>query len=132
MGSSTLRAVLRSLHPQPIGPQLPWTTLWSLQITSKLKMFVWRLLSNKLPIADHLHHCMPHINPLCVCCRLAMEIPDHLFTTSPFYKTCGAEIFLLSNFIHPHLFQDIPIGFNLQKYGTKRYVPIIKPQQKGK
>lgn len=42
-----------------------WTTLWSVKVPSKLRIFLWRLAKQSLPTADVLHH--RNMKPQSVC-----------------------------------------------------------------
>jgi hypothetical protein len=42
-----------------------WSKLWHVQVPSKVRMFLWRLTKQSLPIADSLHH--RHISPTSRC-----------------------------------------------------------------
>lgn len=48
----TLRHICKSLIQLPVGPQLSWNKIWALNIPSKLKMFWWKILHNKLPTSS--------------------------------------------------------------------------------
>lgn len=70
------------LTPISIGPHMPWTKLWSLPLPSKVKLFLWKDLQNRLPMRARLRKFIQSINPTCVLCHLKPETTSHLLCSS--------------------------------------------------
>uniref|UniRef100_A0A803PZ76 Reverse transcriptase domain-containing protein n=1 Tax=Cannabis sativa TaxID=3483 RepID=A0A803PZ76_CANSA len=54
-----------------------WTRIWSLIAPPKVKLFVWRLLSNAIPVAHSLFKKCVINSPLCPVCKMENETIKH-------------------------------------------------------
>lgn len=63
--SCSYKALYHHFRPPDIETNLPWKTIWCLQIPSKQKIFLWKCLHNRLPTRDRLHKISSDINPIC-------------------------------------------------------------------
>ena len=45
-----------------------WDDIWSLQVPTKLKIFLWRLAQHSMPSQDLLHHRNMAITTACILC----------------------------------------------------------------
>lgn len=68
-------------RPLDIGPNLPWTIMWSLEFPSKQKLFLHKCLHGRLPTRDRLHKIYSNINPICALCRIHREATNHKFSS---------------------------------------------------
>ncbi|KAJ4787969.1 RNA-directed DNA polymerase (reverse transcriptase)-related family protein [Rhynchospora pubera] len=64
--------------PQLIEVQWKYTWEWK-NIAPKIRIFLWRLLSNGLPLAQNMHHRIQAISPMCMRCREENEFATHCF-----------------------------------------------------
>lgn len=85
-GTCSFKALYKHLLPRHEGPSLPWRLIWKMDIPSKLQMFRYRLLLNKLPTRSTLARWSLSIDPLCPICRQDEETVDHIFAQSSFAK----------------------------------------------
>ncbi|KAG8374776.1 hypothetical protein BUALT_Bualt10G0030900 [Buddleja alternifolia] len=74
----------RFSSPPPIGSCRLWNLLWSLSLHDRLKVFVWRILSNIIPICGRLNTISPVNEPLAlsVITNLKPSITSSLFSPS--------------------------------------------------
>jgi hypothetical protein len=57
-----------------------WNRIWQLKLPNKVKMFVWRLTHNSLPVCHNLARRGIKLDTLCpLCCRLDEDC-GHLFS----------------------------------------------------
>ena len=61
-----------------------WRKLWSLNVPSKVQMFVWRACSNVLPTRDNLHRQKINIDPRYEFCCQHLESAAYLLWECPF------------------------------------------------
>jgi hypothetical protein len=54
-----------------------WTSIWKIQVPSKLKVFLWRLARQSLPTADTRHRRNMAPTPWCGICRAAVDTWRH-------------------------------------------------------
>uniref|UniRef100_A0A803PH33 Uncharacterized protein n=1 Tax=Cannabis sativa TaxID=3483 RepID=A0A803PH33_CANSA len=60
-----------------------WSKFWKLQLPSKLRIFVWKVFHNVLPVASELNRRHIAASPYCPLCKLQQEtIPHALFLCS--------------------------------------------------
>ncbi|KAJ8648567.1 hypothetical protein MRB53_001590 [Persea americana] len=85
-GSCSFKSLYKHLYPRPMGPALPWRTVWKLDIPHKLQIFCWRLLLDRLPTRARLSNWNAEINPGCPVCRMSNETVDHLFDHCSFSR----------------------------------------------
>lgn len=76
------KSIIQSLRPFPVGPYLPRTRLWKLNMPSKLKFFGWCLLQGRFNTSTQLKT-YPIIQSNCICCRQENETIDKLFHHCP-------------------------------------------------
>ncbi|XP_031091035.1 uncharacterized protein LOC115996030 [Ipomoea triloba] len=72
-----------------------WATLWKIKIPPKWKMFLWRALSDTLPVASNLVIKRVEIDPTCSMCGLAHEDVMHAFVLCDFSKLVWHESTLI-------------------------------------
>ena len=80
-GSCTTKALYKHLRNLHTGPNFPWHIIWSLEIPSKQKVFLWKCLQDRIPTRIRLHRIFPDINPSYVFCLQEYESRDHLFSS---------------------------------------------------
>jgi len=61
--------------------QFKW--IWKLNVLPKIRVFLWQLCHNALPVRGTLFHRGLHIDPLCPTCSTETEDLDHLFMHCP-------------------------------------------------
>ncbi|KAJ3687279.1 hypothetical protein LUZ61_016443 [Rhynchospora tenuis] len=81
-GNYTVKAgyecLVKTTYPHSI--EVPWKYIWDWKnLAPKVRIFVWRLLSNGLPLAQNLHHRIQAISPICSRCRQENEYATHCF-----------------------------------------------------
>ncbi|KAJ4810337.1 RNA-directed DNA polymerase (reverse transcriptase)-related family protein [Rhynchospora pubera] len=60
--------------------QVSWKYIWKWKkIAPKVKIFMWRLLTNGLPLANNIHTRIQAISPTCMRCQIENEFPMHCF-----------------------------------------------------
>ncbi|KAL6225204.1 hypothetical protein ACLB2K_004055 [Fragaria x ananassa] len=59
-----------------------WNTIWKLNVTPKVKNFMWRIMVNALPSYLNLFNRKIIQNPLCPVCELFPESIEHIFLQS--------------------------------------------------
>ncbi|KAM6564495.1 hypothetical protein CsatB_024493 [Cannabis sativa] len=70
-----------------------WSKFWKLQLPSKLRIFVWKVFHNVLPVASELNRRHIAASPYCPLCKLQQEtIPHALFLCSR-----AKEVWKISN-----------------------------------
>lgn len=80
-GSCRFRTLYKHLLPRPMGPALPWSLVWKMNIPHRLQLFFWRLLIDRLPTRARLAKWNSAIDPLCPICRRENETVDHIFAS---------------------------------------------------
>ncbi|KAJ4794628.1 RNA-directed DNA polymerase (reverse transcriptase)-related family protein [Rhynchospora pubera] len=62
------------------GQEVQWKYIWKWKnVSPKIKVFMWRLLSDGLPLAQNLHNRIQSISPMCVRCNQENEYATHCF-----------------------------------------------------
>ncbi|KAJ1691831.1 hypothetical protein LUZ63_015986 [Rhynchospora breviuscula] len=62
------------------GNEVTWKYIWHWKnIQPKVKVFIWRLLANGLPLAQNMHQRIQSISPMCPRCNQENEYPTHCF-----------------------------------------------------
>ncbi|KAJ4773869.1 RNA-directed DNA polymerase (reverse transcriptase)-related family protein [Rhynchospora pubera] len=65
-------------NPQVQG--VPWKYIWRWKnLIPKVRIFLWRLLANGLPLANNMHHRIHAISPRCARCQKENEYTMHCF-----------------------------------------------------
>ena len=77
-------------HTRMVADRGIWRRLWSLNVPSKIRMFVWRACSNILPTRDNLHFQKTKIDPQCEFCCQQLESIAHLLWECPFSRNVWA------------------------------------------
>lgn len=54
--------------------------IWKLEVPGKIKLFLWKLANNGLPLNTKRNHIFPNTSPLRVLCQEQDETTPHLFT----------------------------------------------------
>ncbi|XP_010501862.1 PREDICTED: uncharacterized protein LOC104779182 [Camelina sativa] len=89
-------------------PQAPLATtpdiaanIWKLDISPKLKHFLWRMASRALGVADNLRRRNIHVIPYCSICCTELETSEHLFfsctNSIAIWRTLGISTTMLSD-----------------------------------
>ncbi|KAJ4754791.1 RNA-directed DNA polymerase (reverse transcriptase)-related family protein [Rhynchospora pubera] len=64
--------------------EISWKEIWKWQgIAPKVKIFMWRLLANALPLAQNMHMRIQSISPMCARCQQENEYATHCFFFCP-------------------------------------------------
>ncbi|KAM6574232.1 hypothetical protein CsatA_022559 [Cannabis sativa] len=69
-----------------------WTKFWKLKLPSKLRIFVWKVFHNVLPVATELHRKHIADTPFCPLCKMQQETINHAL----FLCTRAKEVWHLS------------------------------------
>lgn len=67
-----------------------WTFIWKLKIPNKIRVFLWRSLTNGLPMFQNLVRRKIDVNPLCPVCFESTESVLHIFQTCQFARLVWA------------------------------------------
>lgn len=62
-------------------------SIWSLEITPKLKHFLWRTASRAIGVAENLRRRNINVNPYCSRCCIELETSNHVLFSCPFAET---------------------------------------------
>jgi len=82
MGEFTTKsATWLAHHPFQDGHTWPFNWIWKEDTMPKIKIFLWQLCQNALPVRDILFRRGCRIDPQCSVCLNDIEITDHLFGT---------------------------------------------------
>lgn len=65
-----------------------WRKFWNLKIPKKVKIFMWRALSDCLPTKDQLRLRKVNVDPMCPVCNSEPETVIHSLITCPYAKCC--------------------------------------------
>lgn len=63
-----------------------WRNFWQLKIPPKVKMFLWRALTNCLPTLTNLKKKFVPVGEICQICNADREITFHILVECPFAK----------------------------------------------
>ena len=63
-----------------------WKKLWKAGLPERLKMLLWRIGVDALPMKVNLNQKLNHIDPTCILCNSGDETCVHLFFECPFSK----------------------------------------------
>lgn len=82
------KAVNANIHPDDPKPPLASnpdiaTNVWKLEISLKMKHFVWRIASKALGTAENLRRRNINVNPYCSKCCTELETSDHTLFSCP-------------------------------------------------
>ncbi|KAH1106130.1 hypothetical protein J1N35_009898 [Gossypium stocksii] len=69
--------------------------LWSMDLTPKIKITVWRLLNNYLPNFSNLHYRRMLNSPICRRCQSEAETMEHIFRDYPTAKETWQQLYLV-------------------------------------
>jgi len=85
-GAFTTKSATWLAHGDNSSERLPWQYkwIWNINTMPKIKVFLWQLYHNALPIRRTLLRRGCNIDPLCPLCEDEVESIDHLF------KGCSA------------------------------------------
>jgi hypothetical protein len=75
-----------SAHGDERGFQ--WIKIWQLKVPNKVKMFIWRLAHNSLPVRRNLARRGVKLDTICPVCRRLDEDCGHIFFKCKFAKKC--------------------------------------------
>ena len=75
-------------NPNGGGDEFKWHKIWQLKVPNKVKMFVWRLAHNSLPVRRNVANRGINIDTMCPVCRRFDEDCGHLFFKCKFAKLC--------------------------------------------
>ena len=70
-------------NPTSIPLIVPWQKIWRLKASGRLKMLLWRIRSNSLPIKEKLMLRLGSNDTLCHLCESELESCFHLFFKCP-------------------------------------------------
>ena len=65
-----------------------WNRLWRLDVPSKVKHFMWRVLTNVLPTTENLLQKHVEVPTACPICHVSFENVCHILLVFPFARTC--------------------------------------------
>lgn len=95
-GKCTIKAIYKLIQPRSTGSNQKWTQLWKLELPSKIKFFLWRVLLDRLPTKDNLAKRMPNLSQQCSLCNQVPETSDQLFASCSFTRLVWEKFPLLS------------------------------------
>ncbi|KAJ4799714.1 RNA-directed DNA polymerase (reverse transcriptase)-related family protein [Rhynchospora pubera] len=79
-GRYTAKDGYDALVNNPLAQDVPWQYIWNWKnLIPKVKIFLWRLLVNGLPLANNLHQRIHAIHPRCARCQEENEYTMHCF-----------------------------------------------------
>lgn len=83
--------------------------IWDLYIPSKLRIFLWKLLSNAFPVADGRNSRGTQVDNRCQFCGMDGETENHLMFTCPHARLIWAvsEVLMPHAGFSPSIFQNI-------------------------
>ena len=67
----------------PSQAEVPWKKLWKARLPERIKMLIWRIGNNSLPINENLSCRLEYIDPNCTLCKNGWESCVHLFFECP-------------------------------------------------
>lgn len=82
-GVFSVKSVYRASHDFGVSDSLSkglWKGLWN---PERIKILLWRVVTNSLPTRDILHQRLESINSACVLCGNDIESICHIFFTCP-------------------------------------------------
>ena len=85
-----LGTLYKHLLPCSILPSLPQQVVWKLDVPTKLKVFCWRLLLDRLPTRLRLSRWTSTMDPIYPLCTQANETLNHVFASCPFAQSVWA------------------------------------------
>ncbi|XP_026417363.1 uncharacterized protein LOC113312843 [Papaver somniferum] len=86
-------------------PESLWKPLWSLNVSERIKLFLWKCLQDALPTNAKLYGKVKDISPLCTMCNNDIETTEHLL----FY--CPYATYIWNS-------APNPVSLNLDQYNT--------------
>ncbi|XP_015386698.1 uncharacterized protein LOC107177439 [Citrus sinensis] len=88
-GLYTIRSCYRLLNNYVNAPSSGiWRKIWSLEVPSKVKVFLWRAAQNVLPTTDNLIWKRVEVMPICSLCNQQKETVVHALVNYVFAQTC--------------------------------------------
>ena len=89
--------------------------VWHKQVSSKVSIFAWRLLRNRLPTKDNLvrRQILHHDDTVCVTVCGSIETADHLFFTCDIFSRVW---FLVLHWLHLYFVPPIEIRCHLLQF----------------
>lgn len=84
-------------HVGDIGVQQSkgWSIIWSLEVPHKIKIFIWRIYRNNIPVRNLLRNKGVHVPIGCTKCVGDIEHLLHLFLDCRFAQECWKEVGLV-------------------------------------
>lgn len=70
-------------------PRTLWTKIWKLAIPPKIRIFIWSICHNAIPIRENLYKRKVLPDPLCSLCNTHPETTEHLFLLCKWTKNYG-------------------------------------------
>lgn len=67
-----------------------WSFVWKIQVPNKVRVFLWRLLTNGLPVLENMSKRKMHVNVLCSVCLEQSESIMHTFCHCQFARLTWA------------------------------------------
>uniref|UniRef100_A0A803QJN9 Reverse transcriptase domain-containing protein n=1 Tax=Cannabis sativa TaxID=3483 RepID=A0A803QJN9_CANSA len=75
-----------------------WTKFWKLKLPSKIRIFVWKVFHNALPVASELHRKHIAETPFCPLCKVHKETLNHALFFCTRAKDVWRQSLLVFNF----------------------------------
>lgn len=72
--------------------EFPWNRIWNLQLPNKVKMFLWRLAHNSLPLRVNLRRRGVNLDTIYPLCSRLDEDGPHSFFRCKAVKACRRQI----------------------------------------
>lgn len=69
---------VRASSSQRVDKEL-WRFMWKIPVPQKIKVFLWKMLNNSLPVCDNLRKRRVLRNGICPLCQMEEETGEHLF-----------------------------------------------------
>ena len=77
-------------HSMTREHSLVWNKIWSLNVPSKVRTFLWRACSNYLPTRDNLHWRRVSVESHCKICHHSSETVSHILWECPLARNVWA------------------------------------------
>lgn len=85
-----------------------WKSFWKLNISQRIKIFLWKCIHNALPVRKKLGRYMKDIDLKCIFCEHECESLKHLFFECPYARS----VWMLPPLVHSNHRNDNALSFS--------------------